>query len=102
MLKLLNYRLPKPRTDQKQKTVTFASKKEMEKTAAVSLAKENQGMRRIRSEKMIKWIEEDVVKVPKLASKKRIRLGSDKDEHSDHKIEGLTFSNKKVPFLPYS
>jgi hypothetical protein len=55
-------------------------------------------MRRIRSEKMIKWIDEDSIKIPKVISKKRLKLGSDKDESSDKKIEGLTFSSKRVFF----
>jgi hypothetical protein len=100
MLKLLNYRLPKARTDQKQKTVTFASKKELDKTTVTT--KENQGLRRIRSEKMINWIDEDALRAPKIPFKKRFKLGSDKDEHSDHKIEGLSFSSKKVPLLIFS
>lgn len=54
-------------------------------------------MRRIRSEKIIKWIDEDSLKIPKVSSKKRLKLGSsDKDEWSDKKIEGLTFSSKRV------
>lgn len=94
MMKLLNYRLPKARTDQKQKTVTFASKKEMEKT---TITKENQGsMRRIRSEKVIKLGEDEPMRSPKIPFRRRIKLGSDKEETSDHKIEGLSFSTKKV------
>ncbi len=54
-------------------------------------------MRKIRSEKIIKWIDEDSLKIPKVTSKKRLKLGSsDKDEFSDKKIEGLTFSTKRV------
>jgi hypothetical protein len=97
MLKLLNYRLPKARTDQKQKTVTFASKKEMDKT---TVTKENHGsMRRIRSEKMINLAEDEPMRSPKIPFKRRIKLGSDKEDNSDHKIEGLFFSSKKVPLL---
>lgn len=49
VLKFLNSRLPKPRHEQKMKTVTFASKQSMEKTI-ISASKENHHpMRRIRS-----------------------------------------------------
>lgn len=101
VLKLLNARLPKPRNDQKQKTVTFASKEEMEKTK-ISVSKENHPMRRIRSEKIIKFIDEESIKIPKLVPKKRLKLGSDKDDSSDKKIEGLTFSSKKVKSILFS
>ncbi len=47
MLKLLNHRLPKGRTDRKQKTVTFEANKELQTT---TIMKENNGsLRRIRS-----------------------------------------------------
>jgi hypothetical protein len=49
VLKFLNSRLPKPRHEHKMKTVTFASKQEMEKSR-MSASKENHHqIRRIRS-----------------------------------------------------
>lgn len=60
-------------------------------------------MRKIRSEKSIKWNEEDTLKATRILPKRRLKLGnSDKDEHSDKKIEGLTFSTKRLKFKAQS
>ena len=60
VLRFLNSRLPKA-NDKLKKTVGFA----MNEGVKISCEKENSQMRRIRSEKVIKWSEEEAPKAPR-------------------------------------
>lgn len=48
---------------------------------------------------MINLAEDEPMRSPKVPFRRRIKLGSDKEDNSDHKIEGLSFSSKKVYML---